>query len=230
VPPPPNLPQAVPIGEIMSEPTHEWEIAMVGSAVANALAAADVPAPPAECQGEYGLAAGMGLLNARKQLEADPSAALASIGQALERCPSWAAAHNVRGNVLQRLDQLKEAVAAYREALRLVPDYDAPRFNLGVVQLRRKDPAAIDTFSELIALKPSYPDVYASRAQAYLFAKRYKEGLADLEQAVQQDASSRTVWLMLAQVRERLKDARANEAYCKALDLGEESAEDHCKR
>jgi serine/threonine-protein kinase len=231
-PPPAPAPAPPPPEALRPDPERERELAlaMAQNGVVNGLAAADVPAPPEECQGEYALASGMALLAARQQLDTDASAALTSITQSLERCPTWAAAHNIRGIALQRLDRLDDAVAAYREALRLVPNYDAPRFNLGVVQLRRKDPRAIATFSDLIAAKPSYPDVYASRAQAYLFANRYKEALADLERAVEQDASSGTVWLMLGQLRERMKRAGAAEAYCKALDLGVESAKESCQR
>jgi tetratricopeptide (TPR) repeat protein len=228
--PPPLLPQSPTPIDLSSEEPKPWEIAMLGDAVQKGLEEAGIPDAPGECAGEQRLPAAVQLLSARKALDANPGAALEASKQALEHCGSWAATHNVRGNALQRLDRLDEAVLAYRQALRLQPDYDAPRFNLGVVQLRRKDAAAIATFSELIKQKPDYPDVYASRAQAYLFAKRYREGLADLERAVEQDASAGTVWLMLGQVRERSRKPGAGEAYCKALELGVEAAREHCQR
>jgi serine/threonine protein kinase/Tfp pilus assembly protein PilF len=230
VAPPPVLPESPTRIDLSSEEPKPWEIAMLGDALQKRLAEAGIPDAPGECAGEQRLPAAVQLLTARNELDANPSAALEASTQSLEYCGSWAATHNVRGNALQRLDRLDEAVKAYREALRLQPDYDAPRFNLGVVQLRRKDAAAIATFSGLVKQKPDYPDVYASRAQAYLFAKRYREGLADLERAVEQDASAGTVWLMLGQVRERLKKPGASEAYCKALDLGVEAAREHCQR
>jgi tetratricopeptide (TPR) repeat protein len=213
-----------------SRAPSEWELETVRVVVANKLAEADLPAPPGDCSSENGIGAGTLILSAREKLESDPAAALDATYQALDRCPTWATAHNVRGNALQSLGRLDEAVAAYTEALQLAPLYDAPRFNLGVVQLRRKDPTAIATFTALIEQKPSYPDVYASRAQAYLFAERYREGLADLEEAVKQDANAGTVWLMLGQLRERLKRPQANEAYCKASELGVAGAAEHCKR
>jgi tetratricopeptide (TPR) repeat protein len=229
--PPPSAPP-VPESPVLPEnaPAKEWELEMVRVAVTQKLAESDLPAPPSECATEHGTAAGALILTARARLASDAGAALEASEQALQRCPSWATAHNVRGNALQSLGKLDEAVAAYREALKFAPNYDAPRFNLGVVQLRSKDPGAIATFSELIAQKPSYPDVYASRAQAYLFAERYREGLDDLEQAVKQDPESGTVWLMLGQLRERLKRPNANEAYCKASELNVESASARCKR
>jgi tetratricopeptide (TPR) repeat protein len=211
-------------------PAKEWELEMVRVTIAQKLAESELPAPPSECASEHGIAAGALILTARASLVSDAASALKASEQAIQRCASWATAHNVRGNALQSLGKLDEAVAAYREALKFDPNYDAPRFNLGVVQLRSKDPAAIATFSELIAQKPSYPDVYASRAQAYLFAERYREGLDDLEQAVKQDPESGTVWLMLGQLRERLKRPNANDAYCKASELKVESANAHCKR
>jgi serine/threonine-protein kinase len=226
-----SAPPDLPTPEQTSVPkASDWELETVRVSVVEQLARAELPAPPAECPAEQGIGAAALILSAREHLPSDATFALNASTQAIGHCPTWATAHNVHGNVLSSLGKLDEAVAAYNEALRLAPLYDAPRFNLGVVQLRRKDPAAIDTFSALIAQKPSYPDVYASRAQAYLFAARYQEGLADLEQAVQQDPAAGTVWLMLAQLRERLKRPHASEAYCKASELGVESASAGCKR
>jgi serine/threonine protein kinase/Tfp pilus assembly protein PilF len=230
-PTPPSAPALPP--EPADEPVPapvEWQIESARVAVDEKLAAADLPTPPEECGPERGHKASLAVLSAGERLAEDASFALSATNQAIEHCPSWATAHNVRGNALQSLGKLDDAVAAYGEALRLAPLYDAPRFNLGVVQLRRKDPAAIDTFTALIAQKPSYPDVHASRAQAYLFAGRYPEGLADLEQAVKDDPQAGTVWLMLAQLRERLKRPHAQDAYCKADELGVAAASTHCER
>src|SRR4029079_1363820 len=101
--------------------------------------------------------------------------ALELADQAVQSCQSLAAAHNIRGNALSSMRKLEEAGDAYARALQFAPDYEAPRFNLGVVQLRRRDPAAIATFTEILRRRPDDPDASLSRAQAYVSAAHYAE-------------------------------------------------------
>jgi tetratricopeptide (TPR) repeat protein len=59
------------------------------------------------------------------------------LGSALRACeaalaanPNWAEAHNMRGLVLDDMGHAEEAIAAYREAIRLNPSFDDARRNL----------------------------------------------------------------------------------------------------
>src|SRR5262249_22229454 len=144
--------------------------------------------------------------------------------------PSAAAAHNVRGNALQTAGKLDEAADAYARALQFAPDYAAPRFNLGVIQLRRRDPAAIATFTEVLRRTPDDPDAYKSRAQAYANATRFEEAIADLEEALHRKPDDGRAWFVLADIRARLNKDDANEAYCKAAMLGVSDAAARCKK
>ncbi|HEX6242796.1 MAG TPA: tetratricopeptide repeat protein, partial [Polyangiales bacterium] len=181
------------------------------------------------CQRPGRVDAALLLAAASQRIASNAAEAADSARKAVDKCPGWAAALNLLGNALQASGKLDEAADAYQRALHEVPDYDAARFNLGVLQLRRKDPAAIETFSKVLEQKPSYPDVYKSRAQAYLFQKRYAEGLADLEQQLKSDPQDGTVWLMVGQLREQLKQKGARDAYCEAAKRSIEAAVEPCK-
>ncbi|MEO7730987.1 MAG: serine/threonine-protein kinase [Kofleriaceae bacterium] len=187
------------------------------------------PPPPAACAPDAALAAAALVLEARDAIASEPARAIADAAQAIERCPSFAAAYNIHGNALQKTAHLEDAADAYARALTFAPDYEAPRFNLGIVQLRRKDPAAIATFGEVIRRKPALADAYKSRAQAYLNAQRYAEALADFEDALQRAPDDGRAWLILGQLRDKLHRSGARDAYCKAQRLGVAEAARRCR-
>lgn len=178
------------------------------------------PAPPAACPPDAAVAATALVLEAREAIAGDPSRAITSATAALARCPSFAAAHNIHGNALQKAGRLADAADAYARALGFAPDYDAPRFNLAVIQLRRKDPAAIASFTEILRRKPADPDALKSRAQAYLNAERYAEALADFEAALARAPDDGQAWLIVGQLRAKLARPAAHDAYCEAGRLG----------
>jgi tetratricopeptide (TPR) repeat protein len=229
VEPPPPPPSERKLTPKEQQEQRGIDLQILAATAAQGLAEAGLPMPPEDCAGEQGTAAAIALVIARQALERDAAVAAQHAATAVAKCPAWAAALNIQGNALSAQNKLDEASEAYARALREVPDYDAARFNLGVLQLRRKDAAAIDTFSELLKQKPSYPDVHKSRAQAYLFAKRYREGLSDLEQALKEDPDDGTVWLMVGQLRAQLHQKGADQAYCEAAKRGVEAAQELCK-
>jgi Tfp pilus assembly protein PilF len=56
--------------------------------------------------------------------------ALRECEAAIQLAPDWAEAHNLHGILLEALEQMKEAVAAYRKAVRLDPTFLEARENL----------------------------------------------------------------------------------------------------
>ena len=136
----------------------------------------------------------------------------------------------MRGNALQKLGKLDDASDAYARALQFAADYAAPRFNLGVIQLRRKDPAAIATFTEILRRSPDDPDALESRAQAYVHANRLTEAADDLEHALAKKPDDGRAWLLLGGLRAKLKQPDAKAAFCKAAELGVREAAARCKR
>jgi len=211
-------------------PTASGDVAARLAAAVKQLAAFGDPAPPAACAPDAAADAAELVLEARKVIGADAGKAIEAADRALQRCASAAAAHNIRGNALQQAGKLDDASDAYARALQFAPDYDAPRFNLGVLQLRRRDPGAIATFSEILRRKPDEADAYKSRAQAYFTAERYGEAAADLEEGLRRKPDDGRAWLLLGACRDKARQGDAKEAYCKAAALGIGDAVAHCKR
>jgi serine/threonine-protein kinase len=174
-------------------------------------------------------------LLARAQLAADAgaaeaTAAQAAAAQAVRLCPGYAVAHDLSGNALQKLGNAQAAEDAYVRALTAAPQYDAPRFNLGLLQLRQHDATAIATFTELLRRRPDHPDAYLARAQAYAMQGMAAQALGDLEEAVRRQPDSAEAWAALGELRERLGRGDAQAAYCRAKQLGHAKAAERCTR
>jgi serine/threonine protein kinase/Flp pilus assembly protein TadD len=168
-------------------------------------------------------------LLSRAQVTNHADRAESSAAEAVRLCPSYPVAHNVSGNALQKRGKVKEAEDAYVRALTAAPKYDAPRFNLGVLQLRQRDATAIATFTELLRRRPDHPNVHLARAQAYEMVGKLDEALADLEEAVLRQSTSADAWAALGKLRAHLKRGDASAAYCRAKELGHTQAAEHCK-
>jgi tetratricopeptide (TPR) repeat protein len=168
-------------------------------------------------------------LLSRAQLASDAEKAQVSASEALRLCPGYAAAYNLSGNALQKLGNVKPAESAYVLALTAAPMYDAPRFNLGLLQVRQNDAAAVDTFTELLRRRPDYPDAYLARAQAYALKGNNDAALADLDEAVRRQPTSSEAWAALGELRERAHKGDASAAYCRAKQLGHAKAAERCK-
>ncbi|MGH9885570.1 MAG: tetratricopeptide repeat protein [bacterium] len=180
--------------------------------------------------GEHPVARGEAwVLLSRAQLAADAEKAQQSASEALRLCPGYAVAYNLSGNALQKLGNLKQAENAYVLALTAEPMYDAPRFNLGLLQLRQNDPAAVETFTELLRRRPDHPNAYLARAQAFAMKGDDVAALADLDEAVRRQPTSAEAWASLGELRERAHKGDANAAYCRAKELGHAKAAERCK-
>ncbi|MFZ5917527.1 MAG: tetratricopeptide repeat protein [Chloroflexota bacterium] len=107
----------------------------------------------------------------------------------------WAAPHNGLGNVYYQLGRYDEAVAAYRRAIELDPDFAYPHNGLGNVyaDLGRRE-EAIEAYKKAISL----PDVFGTPASAHALAwnglgnvyrtlGRYDEAVAAFRRAVELD-------------------------------------------
>ncbi|HSR95752.1 MAG TPA: protein kinase [Kofleriaceae bacterium] len=179
--------------------------------------------------GEHPASSEAWALRARAQLATDAEKAQLSASEALRLCPGYAVAYNLSGNALQKLGNLKPAENAYVLALTAEPVYDAPRFNLGLLQLRQNDPTAVETFTELLRRRPDHPNAYLARAQAYAMKGDNDAALADLDEAVRRQPTSAEAWASLGELRERAHKGDANAAYCRAKELGHAKAAERCK-
>ena len=103
----------------------------------------------------------------------------------LERNPrAWAAQNNL-GYALFQAGHIPEAIAYYREALRLQPDFAEARYNLGTALLRTNEVApAIAEYEAALRLQPASAAMHNNLATALAESGRMPEAIAHLEQAV----------------------------------------------
>ena len=117
-------------------------------------------------------------------------AALAAPGLSrLGRPASWA----VQGLVIVILATLSwrqahlyaDVETLYRSTLELNPDAWLARGNLGTLELDAGHPEqAIPEFSAALRLVPSYPELHANLADAYVLLNRYPEAIAEYDEAI----------------------------------------------
>jgi len=121
---------------------------------------------------------------------------------AIRRDPSVWMAHNSLGNVvLKRPGRLDEAIAQYREAIRLKPDSAEANNNLGLALLHTGDlasrlPEALELLERAVRLNPGNPGGHENLANALYTAGRLPEAVRQYEMALQ--------------LRPDLTEARAN--------------------
>jgi tetratricopeptide (TPR) repeat protein len=169
------------------------------------------------------------VVRAKALHQTDAPAALDAANRASALCPAWAVPHSLAGNALQKSGKLDEAADAYARALTYAAGWDVPRFNLGLLQMRRKDAAAIATFTELIRRRPDHPNAHRARGQAYLNVERFDEALADFEESLRQNDKDGELWLLVAQLHEKKKArSSAKDAWCRAKELGVVAAAARC--
>ncbi|MGO9465163.1 MAG: tetratricopeptide repeat protein [Isosphaeraceae bacterium] len=103
--------------------------------------------------------------------------------QAQERVD--AIAHYNLGNALQARGKLEEAVAEYRTAIRLKPDYAEAHVNLGnVLDEQAKPEEAIPEYRTAIRLKPDHADAHTSLGTALDDQGKLEEAVAEFRTAI----------------------------------------------
>jgi tetratricopeptide (TPR) repeat protein len=98
--------------------------------------------------------------------------------------PDCFLARNNLGKLLRESGRADEAIAQYREALRIRPDAEVD-YNLGVALLssgRISDAAA--SFGEALRLRPGYPEAHINLARALAGMGRFDEAIAHDEEAL----------------------------------------------
>lgn len=163
--------------------------------------------------------------------EADPEPAYQAARQAVTSCPSYALAHNLLGNAEQLRRNWGAAAAAYRRAVRLDPQFLAPRINLGTALLHEgKAAAAVAELDEVLRRAADHGDARHARGLAYLALGSGASAVADLEVASDEMPDSSDVWQSLGDAFEQTGQRRkAHEAYCIAARLGSTEAGLRCR-
>jgi hypothetical protein len=96
-----------------------------------------------------------------------------------------APAHNARGLVLQRLKRFEEALAAYRTANEIDPDYmDAMLNQANALQDLGRMDEALAVYDTVLARKGDNPATWNNRGNAYEAMLRYEDALACYDKAI----------------------------------------------
>jgi Tfp pilus assembly protein PilF len=116
----------------------------------------------------------------------DHEAAIPLLKQALAEDPSDAVVHNSFGSALAATGHLAQAVAQYRRATTLSPEYPDAHNNLAaaLTQSGRPD-EAIGEFEKALALKPDFAEAHAGLGGILAQKGRLDEAIPHLQKAVE---------------------------------------------
>jgi Tfp pilus assembly protein PilF len=116
----------------------------------------------------------------------DLALAVTELQRAISKKPDSAEAYNVLGRLLGAAGaDSPQVIAAFREAIRLRPDYPEPHNNLGLVYVQTgDDEKAAAAFREAIKLRPDYADAHQNLG-AVLTTSDPDEAVRELEKAVE---------------------------------------------
>ena len=95
----------------------------------------------------------------REVLQTGLKGSAAAMAAAYGLRPDFALAHNNLGGVLRELEQIDEALAAYREAVRLAPNLPLALSNLGQLLLEKGEKDEAEKYcKEAVRLAPNFPE------------------------------------------------------------------------
>ncbi len=137
--------------------------------------------------------------------------------------------YHVLGTMQRDQGQLRQAIAAYRKAIRLDADYWASHYDLGTIYLieGQYEPAG-EHFAEALRIKPEEADVLNKTALVHLGLRRPGEAIAALEKAVQLEPDNPTTLRNLSMAHLRFGDKRKAVPYLtKLLQLQPDDAPLH---
>jgi predicted O-linked N-acetylglucosamine transferase (SPINDLY family) len=105
-----------------------------------------------------------------------------------------AVAHNNLGGVLRRMGRLDEAVAAYRRAIAIKPDYADAFHNLGsTLHDLKRFPGAIAAIERAVQLKPDHAEAFDTLGNSLKDLRRYEEAIAAYRRSLDLKADSAPV-------------------------------------
>jgi serine/threonine protein kinase/tetratricopeptide (TPR) repeat protein len=132
--------------------------------------------------------------------------------------PDYWDGYNVLADFYDRQKRPQDSIAQYRRILELTPDNPSAYSDLGVVYMEMTDPksaaAAEEAFQKSLQLAPNY-QAYANLGWLYIGQKRYAEGAAATQKALDLNAKDWRVWanLLLAYIwlkdEEKIRTVRA---------------------
>jgi tetratricopeptide (TPR) repeat protein len=151
--------------------------------------------------------------------------------KSIELCKTFAPPYNLHGTLGLLADEVGFAKLSYEKAVELAPDYLSPAFNLGLVHLKGQNlEEAIAAFSAVLKKDPEYTIAYKTRAQAHLAKGSLEAAAGDLVELLRRMPEDAQSYALLGTVRAKLgQNDAARVAFCKAKELGLESAAKMCE-
>jgi tetratricopeptide (TPR) repeat protein len=118
------------------------------------------------------------------------------------------------GQVYSGLNQIDDAIEAYRQAKSFEPLSTASYGALGNLYLMRNlNKEALEQFMAIVELEPGNAQAHANLAQTHLRLSQYPQAVASAQAALQIDGEMNEAWYSLAQALRRLgRDDEAREA------------------
>lgn len=149
-----------------------------GSAVSITILNAPAAAQKAYAKGEAAFLKGQ-LAEAEKQFKA-----------ALALYPNHAVAWSELGRLYEQQGQLKPAIEAYNQAIRVDPNYIKPLVQSAALESRRENwPAVLAATDTALALNPiEFPGAFYYRGLAHLQSRQFPQAATVLNRAIELDA------------------------------------------
>ncbi len=113
------------------------------------------------------------------------SARQGTIREWLRRRPAYYSTYNILGRILHGLKRYDEAIAAYREAIRLKPDNDRDRANIGgTLREQGKFDEAAAAFRDALRVNPDFAECHASLGELLKEEGKLEEAAAEYREAI----------------------------------------------
>lgn len=174
----------------MRVPGAAWWIGVGGLGVAALAVNAPLAAPTDRVRFDAELENALG---AAFQVRGNGEAALMRYERALERDPELADASYNKGVLLGGMKRREESMKAYRDVLRLRPDHDKARINLGIALYQNGSLGeAADMLEMATTLSPLNPNAWRNRAIVLGAMGRAEEAQACLQKAAGLEAKNGT--------------------------------------
>jgi tetratricopeptide (TPR) repeat protein len=151
---------------------------------------------------------------------------------AIEIKPDYAEAYYNRGNALQALERVGEAIASYDRAIEIKPDYAEAHCNRGgALEALKRVGEAIASYDRAIEIKPDYAEAHSNRGVAFQALERVGEAIASYDRAIEIKPDFAEACYNRGTALQALK--RVGEAvasYERAIEIKPDYAEAHSNR